>query len=100
MSFDKERGALKVVGHGHTALVAPPVYQDVMTEREGKAQIAPVAVKPEWCAMCPSFLATYDDGGYPGYGELALYPPTDIGWLECEIARDGSVADVRARIVR
>jgi hypothetical protein len=93
-------GDLKVVGHGHRFLVAPPVTREILHSEGGKGQMHPVDVAPEWCAMAPSFFACYDDGPYPSYGELAGYPPTDIGWLEVVIDRRGRVLAVEQKIVR
>jgi len=89
-------GDLKIVGHGHKSIITKPVPKKQLSIVNGKEKMVDNNLYPEWCAMCPSMFASYDNQGYPSYGELAMFPPQDVGYLEADIRRDGTVKEVRA----
>jgi hypothetical protein len=89
------RADLKVVGHGHTNLVSPPVARPVLSMREFETKQVDDNVCTEWCAMAASmFLNYHSSEDYPDYAEMALYPPTDIGYIRATGDRSGTVLDV------
>ena len=89
-------GDFKVVGHGHTCVIAPPVTFDVLSiSKDRKEHMIKKPLRPEWCGMCPSMFASYGNEDYPSYAEMAMYPPQDIGYLEVDINRDGTVNCIR-----
>lgn len=86
----------KCVAHGHTEIIAPPVTRPTLAVVDGKSEMVEVVERPEWCAMCPSMFGNYDvSGRYPSYAEMAMYPPTDIGWLEVVLDRTGKVQEIK-----
>ena len=92
---------LKIVAHGHRSVIAPPVVRPKLsvegTDRGPRSVMRRDVERPEWCAMCPSMFGNYEvSTSYPSYAEMALYPPTDIGWLEVDLGRDGTVLEVRS----
>ena len=83
---------LKLIGHGHRTVIAPPVF----TETLSNGKMIKEVISPEWCAMAPSLFGQYDiSDRYPAYSELAMYGPTDIGWVVATIHKDGRVLNVR-----
>ena len=87
-------GQLKVIAHAHQAVIAPPVTSTAV----GFNGAGKFAVRPEWCAACPSMFETYNAGdsmAYPEYAERAMYGAAGIGWIEADIFRDGAVKGVR-----
>jgi len=90
---------LKIVGHGHTSIVAPPVDMKKLSIVKGKEAMVNIPLRPEWCAMCPSMFASYGNKTYPSYAEMAMYSPQDIGYLEIDIDRSGKVVNIREMLV-
>lgn len=91
---------LKVIGHGHRAVIAPPVSRDLLYSDAQRETMKATVIKPEWCVMAPSMFASYSRGHYPSYAEIKLYPPTDIGWCVATIGCDGKVVNVEERLIR
>jgi len=92
-------GDLKLVGHGHQAVIAPPVFKKQLQTEGTKTKLRPTPCHGEWCAMAPAMYVNYsDDVDVVGYAEIYGYPPTDLGWIEAIIERDGTVAAVEHRM--
>jgi len=88
---------IKVVGHGHINLIAPPVQFAQLKSLGDKTTQQSNKLRPEWCAMSASMFVNYDNNeDYPDYAELAMYPPTDIGYIRATINRKGQVLNVQA----
>ena len=91
-------GDLKLVGHGHRAVIAPPVLKKQLQTQGTKTKLRPATCHGEWCAMAPAMYVNYaDDVDVVGYAEIYGYPPTDLGWIEAIVERDGTVAAVEHR---
>lgn len=82
-AFDYDLAGL---GHGHTGVVAPPVYRRKLNTG---CKRVPVMVKPGWAYMTPSFFRVY--GEQPSYAEGWLVNPCDLGWVRIYIDRDGTI---------
>jgi hypothetical protein len=72
---------LKVVAHYHRTIMdsATMVYKGTVEDGEFKRRA--VDHHHDWVAACPSLYKNFGDDGRVGYAEVALYPPTDLGWL-------------------
>ena len=90
---------LKAIGHFHTTVLAPPVFEDRLNHK-----FRPRCVKPGWCVATPSMFGNYgaedeaelaSDEAMPSYAEIQLYPPTRLGWVEIEFDDDGKVLCAR-----
>jgi hypothetical protein len=79
------------VGHGHRGVVSPPTEKLKITyDGAGTSAVRrPTAVKDGWNYMTPSMFRVYDYN--ESYAQQALYPPTDLGWIEWYLDRDGSI---------
>ena len=84
------------IAHMHNTIISPPVYMLKLLPVGKQVKRRPVAEKPGWCFACPSMFKTYDDTATHGnYAEAKLYNPTDIGWIEVVLNRDGTVKCIR-----
>ena len=87
---------LKCIGHFHRTIIAPEVDKAKGIVEDGEFKRRPRRVVPEWCVACPSLFCNYENGSTSAsYAEIAMMPPTDLGWIEIDITRDGSVACIR-----
>lgn len=94
-------------GHHHQSFVVEPTIEEevmltdtrnkIIQERRYMSQQNIKHISPEcrWYCCSPGFLRTYPKPGTHtiSYSEIALYPPTHLGWLELKI-RDGLLIDV------
>lgn len=85
---------LKAVGHYHRTIIAPEVLKNQGMVIGGEFKIRPQQVIEEWCVAAPSMFKTYTDGTMGSYAELAMYPPSGLGWIEVDVTRDGSIAAI------
>jgi hypothetical protein len=84
---------LKAVGHYHKTIVAPMTmrYRGRFTDSRMKRALE--VADDSWCVAAPSMFLNYThDSLTSSYAEAALYPPTDIGWIEIVWNIDGSIA--------
>lgn len=95
--LDRFPGDVKCVGHYHRTIVAPPidVARGTIVGERMKRRATPH--KAEWCIAAPSMFLNYDIGTSVSYAEIALMPPTDLGWMEIVIERDGLPVAVREK---
>lgn len=84
----------KCVAHYHRTIIAPPTDVVAATVRAGEFKRRPEEHDADWVMACPSLFKNYDDGPV-SYAEMALYPPTDLGWLGIAFERSGKIACVR-----
>lgn len=83
-------------GHYHKSIVAMPTYIRKLALRKGKVR---QVLDPEPHGVyyaAPSMFRGYDTGQQDtSYVERAMYPPTEMGWVEVDIRRDGMIVEVR-----
>lgn len=85
------------MGHMHTSIVTPPCLEERLTvDDDDKVKRRPVIVRPNWYYAAPSMFMTYpDDKPGTNYAEMRIYPAKDLGWIEYDIGRDGTIYCVR-----
>jgi hypothetical protein len=97
------------MGHTHQLLIVEPTYKDanILTTKGGqihqneipkvKQNASYIPHEQCWSANTGGFLKLYSPpgSGVTGYAEQALMEPTDLGWVEVEIAA-GEIVDVKA----
>jgi hypothetical protein len=89
---------LKVIAHFHKVIVAGPQMFTRNIEGDGfKIKRRNTSNDKSISVACPSFYKTYDDGDMPSYGEIAMYDPTDLGWIEVVLDREGQARRVEWR---
>jgi len=82
-------GDLKVLGHPHRAVIAPP---EIERRLAGRKYVDRCTGEPGWCATCPGCLDGYmisNDVNLLSYVESGGYPPTPPGWLEVAFDKTG-----------
>lgn len=91
-------GDVRVLGHYHRSLVAPITYQELLQMVDGKVRMRPKADEDYWAATCPAMWKAYEEDevngvntAIPSYAEARLMWPTQIGWLEIVVNRNGMV---------
>jgi len=84
----------KCVAHYHRTIIDPARYKYAATVEGGKFKRRAVELRESWVMACPSLFGNYGDGP-TSYAEIALYPPTDLGWLGISFERSGRIACVR-----
>jgi len=55
----------------------------------------PKKIIDEFCIACPSLFGNYGEGTQASYAEIAMMAPTDLGWIEIDIDRNGDVSCAR-----
>jgi len=88
---------LKAVGHYHMTIVAPMTlrYRGRFTDERMKRGLE--VADDSWCCACPSMFLNYThDSLTSSYAEAALYPPTDIGWIEVIWNSDATIACINS----
>lgn len=87
------------VGHGHRKAVTEPIYEMKLTvesfedaENVFDVKSRPVVTRPTWYAMAPSMFKVYTYE--PNYAQPRLFPPTATGWLQANVARDGTIVSI------
>lgn len=87
---------LKGIAHGHRTIIAEPIAEEKLGAKGGKMKREPVTVVEPWCFAAPSMFKVYDEKSTVGnYAEMALYDPTDLGWIQVVFERDGSIPCIR-----
>jgi hypothetical protein len=100
----------KSMGHTHKLLVVEPTFtQEIIlttTAHEIRSKQIPKVIQNSsyipseqcWFANTGGFLKLYTPPGLglTGYAEMMLLPPTDLGWVEVDIA-EGEIIDVYGR---
>jgi hypothetical protein len=82
----------KMAAHIHNFICHTPTSEDrLMVDDASVLKHRPVLVYPSWCVVSPSMVKTY---GERGYGQARLCDPSDIGWAEWTIRRDGKILQV------
>lgn len=84
---------LKLAAHSHHGLVAPPMSLDKLSTQGGEVKMRPDKFIDYWCAISPSMFASYDDLEMPSYAEIAMLPPTDIGYVVVKINKKHAVVE-------
>lgn len=88
-------GFIKAVAHFHRTIIDPARFKMSATVEKGVFKRRACELREEWVVACPSLFRNYDDDSPVSYAEMALYSPTDLGWLGIVFNRDGSIACVR-----
>lgn len=87
---------LKGIAHGHRTIISPPLGEEKLGTKEGKTKRRPITVVEPWCFAAPSMFKVYDEKSTIGnYAEMALYDPTDLGWIQVVYERDGNIPCIR-----
>ena len=85
---------MKMSAHIHSFLCRPPVMEDrLMMTEDGSIKKREVSVNPMWHLVCPAMFKTYSVES--NYAQAREYKPTDIGWAEADINREGKWVEVR-----
>jgi hypothetical protein len=101
-----------VMAHVHDSYVIKPTSQDnlYLTDANNKIKQHYIAKSPQnasyiypesrWYASTPSMLKLLSPPGSQvmGYGEMSMYGPTELGWLEIKV-KNGEVKEVKKKIV-
>ena len=87
------------VGHGHRKIITAPCYEMKLTlesfeETKNPMEVKsrPVLTRPTLYAMSPSMFKTYTFEA--NYAQACLFPPTATGWLQGNVARDGTIVSI------
>jgi hypothetical protein len=84
------------MGHLHRGIITPPCSEMRLTLLDGEVKRRPIETRPGWNYAAPSMFRTYNtETNLSNYGEQALYPSTDIGWVEIDVDRDGAIKCLR-----
>ena len=85
---------LKLGAHIHQFLCRVPVSEDrLMLGECDEVKKRPVSVHEGWEVVSPAMFRTYSVES--NYAQARLCKPTDIGWAEIDLSRDGKVVEVR-----
>ena len=92
---EKDVSFAKCVAHYHRTIIDPAraMYGSTVESSEFKRRA--ITLREDWVMACPSLFRNYDDESPVSYAEMALYPPTDLGWLGIVFNRNGTIACVR-----
>ena len=87
---------IKGIFHWHRAVVCQPIYEHRMQADDGTRRPSLVG-DPQWCFSGQSLFKNYDESNdESGYGEAALFRPTELGWIGVVFNRDASIAAINA----
>ncbi len=85
------------MGHTHRFTVTPPCAEEKLCWGDNNnVGRKPIQTRPTWYYTAPSMFTTYDlHADASNYAEMKLYGATDIGWIETDYEKDGSIPCVR-----
>lgn len=86
------RSDLKIVGHGHTYICAPPVSRLALRAEFDRNSVRDMyeSLHGEWCVMVPCLCRQYMP--QPSFAQARLFPPAVLGWAEAIVERGKIVA--------